>query len=258
MIMANSDWNELSPEEAYFQAALQLAQYKLIQKEIPSQNACEEEDEELDQRVMRMIVRETGKQPNTKTWSSALRRTLKAVAAAVLILNLCAVTAFALSSDFRNRVFQLFVATYPDHSDIGINPVSPEYSEEQSSESIPAYRLTWLPSDHYTIAEETASPAMYSITYLFENDAHIILDVCSADATGAINTENMDASSVTINGREIRVFRNDRESFLIWQENEVCFSMNTRNLTETEALLAMMSVSPAVDLQTVGQTSISE
>ena len=77
----------------------------------------------------------------------------------------------------------------------------------------------------------TGGSAVYSITCLFDDDARILLDVCSADAAGAVNTESMDASSITIRRREILVFRVDQENCLIRQENEAYFSMNTRILT---------------------------
>ena len=88
---------ELTPEEAYFQAALQLAQQKLILKEIPAEEGCNAENAELDRRIMRLIDRRAGKRFGPENRKITARRILGAAAAILLLLHMGTVAAFALS-----------------------------------------------------------------------------------------------------------------------------------------------------------------
>lgn len=244
--METARWSDLSPSEAYFQAALQFAQYQLIQKEIPSQEECEESPA-LDSRILRMIdtqLRKRTRNPLNKRMAMKLLRT---AAVALLILNLLLTTAFALNGDFRERVNRLFVRTYPTHSDIDMEGDPELIASTGTQAMLTDYALTWLPGDNCEIVERTGTLLTKSVTYASDDDVYIILDISGQSIAGTINTEGMESSLTHLNGEDLQVFHHENEYVIIWQEGECHFVLNAKNLTESEAILAALSVSPAAN-----------
>ena len=238
-------WTEISPGEAYFQAALQMAQYQLILKEIPAQEECEE-DSELDNRIQQLIDVQLKKRHRELARKSAFENLLKVMAIVVLVGNLFVTTAFALNTSFREMVNQLFISTYPTHSSIEVE-TNADAVRQNLSEDIPEFMLTWLPNDHYAVEDRTKSAFASSIVYTAEDGSYIILDICSNAVAGNVNTEDMDASVVRLDEKELHVFSGKGDTVVIWRDNNYYYVMYARGLSESEVLLSALSVCPITE-----------
>ena len=238
-----ANWTEVSPAEAYFQAALQLAQYRLIQQEIPSQDECEEDDE-LDQRILHMIDDQLRKRHRQTAVKTSVMNVIRTIVIVLLIGNLFVTTAFALSEGFRERVIQLFVTTYETHSSIELKTDDSAVEHREAYATVPEYRLSWLPNKEMFIAEQTYSPLACSVTYLSDDGSYITLDVHNGDMLYDADTEGMACSEVSIGNKKLQLFHDSNEYVLIWREDRLYFVLDAEGLTESEVTLAAMSACP--------------
>ena len=170
---------------------------------------------------------------------------LKTIAIILMVVNLCATVAFALSGTLRERIMNLFVVTYTTHSNIEITGGSGN-TPNTVSDVFPDYAASWFPNDRFTVTEKSSFPEFQNTTYSDGTGVLIFLDVNSESVVENVNTEGMTEKSVRIGGKDLRVFHSDGKSFIIWQEDSLYFILSAINMTETEAILVAVSVT-AVD-----------
>ena len=73
------------------------------------------------------------------------------------------------------------------------------------------------------------------------------MDVGNQTAVGNVDTEGMTPSTITIRDTEFHVFTEENRTLLIWQEDSAYFVFDAWGMTESEALLAALSVRPMED-----------
>ena len=243
----------MSPEETYAQAMINLAVYRLAQREIPQEDRQNHSgEEEFDQKMVQLIrqrFRENGKKEAGKQGSL---RIMRLFAFAVLLICFVLTTAFAVSREFRQRIINLYVQTDADSSEIEwINPADPVLHTHQQGSSVDeqtamAFQVTWFPDETFEMVREISEmPFWGNITY--ESDSgegarSITLDLYGADTSLTLDTEGMDHTPIRIAGREIRLFEKEPSRILVWRDESVYFVMHTEKLSRTEALLAAVSV----------------
>ena len=242
--MKENEQMDLSPAEEYFRAALQFAQFQLIQKELPPPEVCEG-NELLDQRILRRmdaLIRDGKRKAALKTGALTILKTLFVV---LLISDLCVTAAFALSGAFREQVMKLFVTTHPAYSDVSFSDEGADLPQTALT-SFSEYTVSWFPDDSFSVTEKTDTPLSKSVAYTSPKGVSVFLDVSSVDVSASINTEGMIQKNVRAAGIDLRVFHADGKSFVIWQEDNLCFILSSMGLSEAEAILAAVSVT-AVD-----------
>ncbi len=238
--MTESNWAELSPEEEYFQAALQYAQYRLILREIPPEDECEG-NEELDRRIVQMINDRMKKELTIETLKRNAAAVIKTTVIILLLLNLALTTAFAFSSEVRERVLQLFVETFPTHSHVELHDTQ---GGHDTNSPVSEYMISWLPDESYSIFERQYNPSLSSVTYSSSNGSYVFLDAGNETAVGNVDTEGLAPSVISIRDMEFHVFTGENRTLLIWQEDSVFFVFDAWGMTKQEAILAAMSVCP--------------
>ena len=248
--MTENEWAELSPEEAYFQSALQYAQYRLILREIPPEEECEG-SEELDRRVLRLIDERTKKQRTRKALKKGVAAFVRLTILIVLLLNLALTTVFAVSGEVREQVLNLFLLTKRDHTEIKVRPSSYRDSAMPNTTPQPSdYRLCWLPGDEFKKTESVGGSRMNFTTYKSSHGSTITLDVYSSTSLVNLNTEGMAQKTVNMGEKEIVIFHQREHLCLIWSDAYYNFVLQTYGLTESEALSAAMSVYPVQTYRT--------
>ena len=239
--MTELNWNQLSPEEAYSRAALQLALYKVVAEEIPPVEESES-DPEMDKRMLRLIHDQFRQIQSQKVWKEITVRILKTAVIAVLILNLFLTTGFALSLDFRKMIMKLFVTVEPTHSELIMQetPEIPETSPVMPSE----YGFEWLPDDSFEIVDYVTGSFCSSITYQADHDVTLTLEVYTAECMTNIDTEGMSRTTMKMADKELQVFHQDQHYVMVWHDKDAYFVVQTWNMREAEAITAALSVQP--------------
>ncbi len=243
--MTDQHWEEISPEEAYFEAALQLAQLRLIEQEIPPEEECER-NEALDERMIRLIRDQTRRNQSFVNRKRIAKRIGLSLLVILLLLNIALTTSFATNAAFREQIFRLFVDTFPTHSHVESAAGEEETLSGKSTVPVSEYSLTWLPDEGIIRTESYRSMTMSSAAYRSETGVSINLDACLETVGSSVNTEGMEPRVVTIGKDDLQVFHAGDKLILIWQNGEIHFIMETHGLTEAEAILTALSVS-AVD-----------
>lgn len=240
--MKDCETMTLSPEEAYFQASISLALYRMIQSEIPKENEGEE-DRKLDERIMQTIRHGITANRLNNAVTTGLIGFLKGLAVAVILVCLCFTSAFAISAKFRDMIYRFCVSTYVDHSEVSLShetgneDVSPAHTADT-----PAYKISWLPGEDFAVLYRRKSSDVFSTAYQAGIDKSIFLDAFSENCITNIDTEGMTRSMLSLAGRNYEVFRNDSRLVLVWNEGRYYFALTAENITEAEAIVCAMSV----------------
>ncbi len=168
---------------------------------------------------------------------------LRIAAAVLLLFSMMLISAFALSSEFRESVMKLFVTTYETHSVVGMGTTNG--ADVTATENpVKEYRLAWLPNDRYAIIDSSYSIMMSSVTYSMDDGAWIALEVCGPNVLGNVDTEGMQSSILVLDGRELHLFHGERHSVVIWQEGSSFFVLSAWAASDAEILLMALSVTP--------------
>ncbi len=239
--MADTIWYEVSPEEAYFEAALQLAQLKLVQRESSSVDPWDM-DQGYDERVINVMNSQIRAQQREKRIKEKTISALKIIVLTLAVANLFVSVAFALSDSFRESVYRLFANDYPTHTSLDVDHHEVDDENPASVHTMPMYRLSWFPEGVYTVEEEMYNPQSCSIAYASDAGVHLYLDVFSMYLSTNINTEEMTRSETVIQGRSFIIYEGNGEVVVVWQDDQAYFVLDAEGLTVNETLLAALSV----------------
>ena len=234
----------LTPDEAYSQAAIRLALYRLTEMEIPQEEKNAEAAEPLTDFDRKMIgrIREFFKGSHQRQKiREIVNHTLITVAVIVLLMNLTVVTACAFSSEFRQKAMRLLVTVEETHSQIKTD-YSGETQPQAMMADIESYRLRWFPNDLFSETDEHNGGRSFRITYQDPHGLKVVLYVFAYTARTSLDTEGMEHSIACMADKEIDVFRNDPRISLVWQGDNVYFILDTYGMTESEAIAMAMSV----------------
>ena len=233
---------ELSPDEMCYQAYLNLALFRMIQKEIPSDEEGEE-NPALVERVLRSIRQEYRVRRRKEGLRSAAKTVGKVFMILIAALSIGFTSAFAVSNTFRKEIWKLFVVTTPDHSEIGVTRLSGEDSSMPTVSYQPTmFQPGWLPNDQFKQTELVSGSTMSFSTYKSDSGETMTLDVYSNSALVNLNTEGMTEKTVDLAGTEMHVFSKEDHYCVIWHGSSCYFVLQTYGLCEGEALAIAMSV----------------
>lgn len=235
-------WTNLSPNEAYFQAALQLAQFELLEEEIPSLEESEG-NAELDQKILRLIDAQFKKLHRRQALKQNITKTIKTFVMVLLVLNLFVTVAYAINSEFRDSVYKLFVETLPTRTEVKLVNETTGAEISRPTDFIPKYRAFWFPDDSYRIVDAHDTLNDGYVTYKSDSGAQIYLNMCDEDGTISINTEGMEKTTRMVDGKEIQVFSKENEVYLVWYDlDENFFVLDAAGISLDDALRVALSV----------------
>ena len=240
--MKDCETISLSPEEAYFQAAISLALYRMIQNEIPSEDEGEE-DRELDERVMHTIRHGVSSNRLGNTVRAGLIGFVKGLAIVLILVCLCFTSAFAISSDFRDLVYHFCVSTYSDHSEVSLShETGNEAGLPETTAEIPAFCVSWLPGEDFAVIYRQRTSGIFSTAYQAGNNKSIFLDAYSENCITNIDTEGMTRTTLSLTGKNYELFRKDNRFVLVWHEGQYYLALTAESISEAEAIVCAMSV----------------
>jgi hypothetical protein len=151
-----------------------------------------------------------------------LRKGIIRFAAGVLILLISAGAVTMSVEAFRVRFFNMLIDTKDTYSEISFE------TEDDYLEGIPEdwtnyYAMTYIP-DGFTLSE--VLDPVRSIYMTYENmDFYIIFIQESLEVDSQIDTENRKIETITIGKDDGIIVKSNEEIMLIWNNDELCFSI---------------------------------
>ena len=139
-----------TPEENYEAAALELAAYRLMQREQDDIDTPDDAAAESMPRMLKMIDRQlTKKQRHDRFWKQTVR-VLKTAAMVVLVLNMALTIVVASTGKVQVRFLDLVMQVNDSYMDIRYQPTETEATmpEDWKTNYFPSY----IP-DGYTLAQ---------------------------------------------------------------------------------------------------------
>lgn len=143
-----------TPEENYEAAALELAAYRLMQREQDDIDTPDDAAAESMPRMLKMIDRQlTKKQRHDRFWKQTVR-VLKTAAMVVLVLNMALTIVVASTGKVQVRFLDLVMQVNDSYMDIRYQPTETEATmpEDWKTNYFPSY----IP-DGYTLAQYVLS-----------------------------------------------------------------------------------------------------
>ena len=193
--------------------------------------------EEVSRRCRGAIRRRTA-QKDFKRFGGSVGRVVTKVAVAALLGMLLFTTAFAASEEFRIKTLNFVMEVFDDRTEIKFTPEDTLLQADGCA----APRLTagWLP-EGFALTEESHTERNRAYVFaLSGGEAEIAVNIINMEDTGLmIDTEETDAVSCRIQGREALLVNEEKTSQLSWQLDEgekwYCY-MIARNVS-ADALL---------------------
>lgn len=190
---------------------------------------------ELDQRIQKLIAKESARERNKTRRKTALRMLCSAAAAIVLLLGTCSVL-FVTVEAFRIPVMNFFVEKtnlYWETSTSDGKTKEPEtFNEENPLEGI----LT----DDFKLVRIDGSMEKNSLTADYRDDEQrtVTLHIVPSDGNNQMDTENANASKFKLVGQDAMISVEGNVVRITWVNHDMlkAFSLCTVNVDEDEVI----------------------
>lgn len=212
-----------TPEENYETAALELAIYRMMQRDHDNAKAAfsPKDAKKLSQtaqkslpHMLKLIDRQTRKLALHKTLRKQGFRILKTAAVIVLVLNMGLTIATAASSNIRAKVIEFLAEINDSYMVISFMTTDEELSVPETwTEN---YYPTYIPEE-YSLQFINSQNGISEVEYADAQANKLRIQICDITVINRINTENADISHTTIQEMKATVLQQPYgETDVIW------------------------------------------
>lgn len=213
-----------TPAEKYEAAAIELAVYRLMQREQWENNEAETAAAESMPRMLKMIDQQFSNKNRFKRILKTTVHVLKTAAIVVLILNMALTIAIAGNQEVRARFLELVMLSGDSYIDI-------RYHVSDTEIPIPAdWKVSYFPSyvpEGYTLQQYVAEDNFGFLEFTNVEGKIISIDIDSPNAATILNTENAQVTQVPLQNVIATVLEQPYGMVdIVWSQGEYYFIVN--------------------------------
>lgn len=210
-----------TPEENYEAAALELAAYRLMQREQDDIDTPDDAAAESMPRMLKMIDRQlTKKQRHDRFWKQTVR-VLKTAAMVVLVLNMALTIVVASTGKVQVRFLDLVMQANDSYMDIRYQPTETEATmpEDWKTNYFPSY----IP-DGYTLAQYVSDENFGFLEYRNEQGERMEIHIGGKGAGINLNSNGAEIDHVSLHNTVATVLYQASGSVdLVWSYGDQYF-----------------------------------
>lgn len=238
-----------TPEANYEAAALELAIYRMMQRDHDNAKAAfsQEDAKELSQtaqkslpHMLKLIDSQTRKLALRKTLQKQGVRILKMAAAIVLVLNMGLTIATAASSNVRAKVIEFLVEINNSYMAVGFMTTDEEISVPETW--MENYYPTYIPEE-YSLQFINSQNGISEVEYADSQAKKLRIQICDITVINRINTENADISHTTVHEIKATVLHQPYgETDIVWAMGDRYFIVTGYNFETVQAVAESIKI----------------
>lgn len=147
-----------------------------------------------------------------------LLRGVSKAAAVLLAVSIGFSTAMVTNAEFREKVLEWIVETYPKYSKIRLDGVQNRSGSDRASE-LASFQITYIP-DGYELVYQSNLETMQHFRYVNSAEQSIIIQIVPGDGSNNYNTESAEVNSCIVGNRSVLYWKKDTFSMCIAKDRD--------------------------------------
>ena len=139
-------------------------------------------------------------------------------AAILLAVSIGFSTAMVTNAEFREKVLEWIVETYPKYSKIRLDGVQNRSGSDRASE-LDSSQITYIP-DGYELVYQSNLETMKHFRYVNSAEQSIIIQIVPGDGSNNYNTEGAEVNSCIVGNRSVLYWKKDTFSMCIAKDRD--------------------------------------
>lgn len=142
-----------------------------------------------------------------------LLRGASRAAAVLLAVSIGFSTAMVTNAEFREKILEWIVETYPKYSKIRLDGVQDRSASDRASE-LASFQITYIP-DGYKLVYQSNLETMKHFRYVNSVEQSIIIQIVPGDGSNNYNTEGAEVKTCIVGNRSVLYWKKDTFSMCI-------------------------------------------
>lgn len=147
-----------------------------------------------------------------------LLRGASRAAAVLLAVSIGFSTAMVTNAEFREKVLEWIVETYPKYSKIRLDGVQDRSGSERAGE-LDSFQIAYIP-DGYELVYQSNLETMKHFRYVNSAEQSIIIQIVPGDGSNNYNTEGAEVKSCIVGNRSVLYWKKDTFSMCIAKDRD--------------------------------------
>lgn len=147
-----------------------------------------------------------------------LLRGASRAAAVLLAVSIGLSTAMVTNAEFREKVLEWIVETYPKYSKIRLDGVEDRSGSERAGE-LDSFQIEYIP-DGYELVYQSNLETMKHFRYVNSSEQSIIIQIVPGDGSNNYNTEGAEVKSCIVGNRSVLYWKKDTFSMCIAKDRD--------------------------------------
>lgn len=139
-------------------------------------------------------------------------------AAILLAVSIGFSTAMVTNAEFREKVLEWIVETYPKYSKIRLDGVQDRSGSDRAGE-LDSFQITYIP-DGYELVYQSNLETMKHFRYVNSAEQSIIIQIVPGDGSNNYNTEGAEVNSCIVGNRRVLYWKKDTFSMCIAKDRD--------------------------------------
>ena len=139
-------------------------------------------------------------------------------AAILLAVSIGFSTAMVTNAEFREKVLEWIVETYPKYSKIRLDGVQDRSGSDRAGE-LDSFQITYIP-DGYELVYQSNLETMKHFRYVNSAEQSIIIQIVPGDGSNNYNTEGAEVNSCIVGNRSVSYWKKDTFSMCIAKDRD--------------------------------------
>ena len=154
-----------------------------------------------------------------------LFRGILRAAAVFLAISLGFSTAMVTNAEFRGKILEWIVETYPKYSKIGLEGIQNKHVIEEGN-NLGSFQINYIP-DGYQLVYQSNLPLMKKFRYKNSENTSITIQVSPGNGSNNYNTDNSEIKSCMIGEKNVLYWEKDGVRMCVITEGEWLISVVT-------------------------------
>ena len=139
-------------------------------------------------------------------------------AAILLAVSIGFSTAMVTNAEYREKVLEWIVETYPKYSKIRLDGVQDRSGSDRAGE-LDSFQITYIP-DGYELVYQSNLETMKHFRYVNSAEQSIIIQIVPGDGSNNYNTEGAEVNSCIVGNRSVLYWKKDTFSMCIAKDRD--------------------------------------
>lgn len=147
-----------------------------------------------------------------------LLRGVSKAAAVLLAVSIGFSTAMVTNAEFREKVLEWIVETYPKYSKIRLDGVQNRSGSDRAGE-LASFQITYIP-DGYKLVYQSNLETMKHFRYVNSAEQSIIIQIIPGDGSNNYNTEGAEVKTCIVGNRSVLYWKKDSFNMCIAKDRD--------------------------------------